>query len=137
MGFKWNGIHTLEAGIMASADRLPIIPEPRIHTEEIAGRDGFIDFSSFNVNNRAAYLPRDWTFTCSVESASRDDTSKRISEIVEFFSSYNGYPNIHEAHKRRSSSLNPAHAFNFFTAIHFLYFFVDSVLDTNYNEDVD
>ncbi|MCL2577983.1 MAG: dockerin type I repeat-containing protein [Defluviitaleaceae bacterium] len=67
MAFKWNGVHITELGIIASAETLPVLPEPRIITEEIPGRDGYLDFSTFNPAGRIHYRPREWRFLCSMD----------------------------------------------------------------------
>jgi hypothetical protein len=86
LAFSWNGVHVTQLGIIASADNLPFLPEPKIYTEEIPGRDGFVDFSTFNPAGRVHYRPRDWRFLCSLEALkSRDELDAIQIKLAEFF----------------------------------------------------
>jgi hypothetical protein len=91
MGFIWNGIHTSDVGIHAEARSLPMVPEPKIVTEEIPGRDGFWDFSAFNASGRVHYRPREWEYRCSFDGTLAKDPNARVNSIMRLFASYSGY----------------------------------------------
>jgi phage-related protein len=90
MAFKWNGVHISTLEIIADAEVIPYIPEPKTVTEELPGRDGFLDFTEFNPAGRAHYLPRNWRFLCSLEMLPGDALTKRLGEIAAMFMVRNG-----------------------------------------------
>ena len=91
MGFSWNGIHTRDLGISAEARLLPVLPEPKIITEEIPGRDGFYDFSAFNADGRVHYKALNWEYHCAFEERIKNNTTARIKAVLRLFSDYSGY----------------------------------------------
>jgi len=91
MGFSWNGIHTRSLGILAEVRNQPILPEPRLITEEIPGRDGFVDFSAYNPTGRANYRPRIWEYRCAFEERIKHNAGARINAITTLFKTYSGY----------------------------------------------
>jgi len=91
MGFKWNNTHTIDLGLLATGQTLPVIPEPKIVTEEISARDGFFDFSNVNNSHRVHYRPRDWIFRCVLEKAPGADLNSHINNIAALFTNYKGW----------------------------------------------
>ena len=88
MGFKWNGVHTNELGILAEARTLPVLPEPAVVIEELPGRDGFYDFSAVNMDRRVHYRPREWDYRCSLETK---DFNGRIGAVTRMLVDTSGW----------------------------------------------
>jgi phage-related protein len=82
MAFSINREHISRAGIVASAESIPFLPEPRIYTQEIPGRDGYLNFTSFNNLNRATYRPREWRFLCSIEPFVGESMNAAVQRIA-------------------------------------------------------
>jgi phage-related protein len=89
-GFKWNGIHTASLGVRAEVRRLPVIPEPKLVLEEIPGRNGFLDYSKYNVAREVSYHPIDWEYRCVFEHLTQKDFKRRIDIVKQLFPSYSG-----------------------------------------------
>lgn len=90
-GFKWNGIHTSEAGIIVDTENLPLTPAPKIFTEELPARDGFFDLSKFNNAGRVHYSPRQWSFRCYLKETTKAEFNRRINKLAEMFVLHDGY----------------------------------------------
>jgi len=91
MGFAWNGVHTSSIKLYAEARALPVLPEPMIITEELAGRDGFYDFTAYNADGRQHYRAREWEYRCAFEGALKTNAAGRVEAIARLFGDYAGH----------------------------------------------
>lgn len=58
-GLTFNGKHSFsDFGLIMFSKNRPILPEPKIITEELAGTDGEYDYSSSNPDDEIKYKPR-------------------------------------------------------------------------------
>ena len=81
--FKWNGKHITELGLLATAQRMPLLPEPKLATEELHAADGFFDFSEFNPSHRVHYKPREWEFRLALEHIAKEESLEVSDEEIE------------------------------------------------------
>jgi len=59
LGLTFDGLHSYEDfGLIMTSKNRPILPEPKIISEDIATIDGTWDFSDFNPYNRTLYKPK-------------------------------------------------------------------------------
>ena len=90
MGFSWNGTHTNSLNILAEAVTIPILPQIKLFTEELPGRNGFLDFTRFNNDNAPHFEPREWVYRLAFEESVRDTAILRANAISALFGNYYG-----------------------------------------------
>jgi hypothetical protein len=90
MWLSFNGVNTASLGIVAECRRVPLIPEPKIVTEEIPGWDGFYDLSAFNADGKVKYKPRIWEYRLGFEDRRLMSFARRAEVIGRLFASYTG-----------------------------------------------
>lgn len=75
-GLTFNGRHSSEFGLVMFSKNRPILPEPKIVSEDIPGMDGEYDYSNVNPDGEIKYKPRmiDIDFTLK----ERDPTKLRV-----------------------------------------------------------
>jgi len=86
LGFSFGGIHSLDVGICIKSKNRPILPSPKIVSEDIPCRDGFYDFSSANVFGRTMYKEREITVDCAFVEKDFGSLRRRIREIARWLS---------------------------------------------------
>ena len=86
LGFKFNGVHSNGIGLIMRSKNRPILPEPKIVTEEIHSADGVYDFSSANPYGRIMYRQREISVDCNFISRSVPRLRSKAHEIASWLS---------------------------------------------------
>ncbi|OQB14580.1 MAG: Phage tail protein [Firmicutes bacterium ADurb.Bin193] len=66
MGFKFDGIHCSNFGIVLRSKKRPVVPEPKIVKEDLPFRNGTYDFSASNPYGHIMYKDREISVECTV-----------------------------------------------------------------------
>jgi predicted phage tail component-like protein len=82
MGLTFNGKHCSEMGLVMRSKNRPILPSPKIITEEVMGADGSLDFSDANVDGRTKYNDRIITVNFSIIESSSAVLHARARDIA-------------------------------------------------------
>lgn len=85
-GFKYNGRHTSELGVMSKTVSRPIMPEQRRLTFEAAGIDGVLDLSADNDYKRAMYNEREFAVDLTVIASSSMELQSKLSSVAKWLS---------------------------------------------------
>lgn len=90
LGFKFQNQHCSEFGVCMKSKNRPILPQPKIVTEEALGRDGLYDFSTANPRGRILYKNREISVDCSFIADSYTDLRQKVRAIALWLSSGEG-----------------------------------------------
>jgi len=82
LGFKFGGIHCSEFGICMRSKNRPVLALPKIVTENLAGRDGSLDFSAANPGGRVLYNDRELSVDCGFVADSYGDIRHKARAIA-------------------------------------------------------
>ena len=82
LGFSFNGTRCEQYGIVMCSKNRPVLPEPKIVTEEVPARNGSYDFSAANPFGRTMYKDRDISIECSFISGGVPQTRAATHEIA-------------------------------------------------------
>lgn len=86
LGFSFDGTHSLDIGICIKSKNRPVLPAPKIVSEDIPCRDGYYDFSSANVFGRTMYKEREITIDCAIVEKDFGALRSKAREVARWLS---------------------------------------------------